>query len=107
MQRSKKGFLEYNLNFPSPLKSECKKNDTIQAFYFEPKGENRKFPAMIILHSWNAKKMGKKGYNLATLEEKLKVIDPISFAERIKVKKILMINGAFDFFIPKSCVVEM
>lgn len=221
---------EYSLKFPSSFGSGCVNNDTVHASYFEPKIKNKKFPAVVILHSWKARRAGKekeiakelakngiaglvlvlpfhmqrsckgrkfisedlektiesvreavidirrgcdwlekrenidssrigiigislgaiianlsmgiderfkvdvsilgggnlakilwkspiifgikykmvkRGWNLSKLEDRLKVIDPITYVGRIRERKVLMINGLFDFVIPKSCVEEL
>lgn len=45
----------------------------------------------------------KKGITLSALRKKLMPVDPLTYAHREARKKVLMINGAFDFVVPRGC----
>lgn len=54
------------------------------------------------------KRLSEEGIDSADeLEEKVRIIDPLTFADRIKDRPVLMINAHFDTAIPRSATLKL
>lgn len=52
------------------------------------------------------KKIEQLNIDMGKFSQELKSVDPLSYAENIRKKKIIMCNGSFDRIIPKICTLK-